>query len=60
MKSIVFTEAYKAELVEEKIREIGQDEVLVKMAVSAISSGTERANFIGDPNVSIYATSSEP
>lgn len=59
MKSIVFTEAYKAELIEEEIREIGVDEVLVKMAVSSISSGTERANFIGDPNISIYSDSTE-
>ncbi|MBR5538897.1 MAG: zinc-binding alcohol dehydrogenase, partial [Clostridia bacterium] len=42
-----------------EVREVGQDEVLVKMAVSSISSGTERANFTGDPNVSIYSTSSE-
>lgn len=59
MKSIVFTKAYQAELLEEEVREIGQDEVLVKMAVSSISSGTERANFTGDPNVSIYTTTSE-
>ena len=58
-RSIVFTEAYKAEILEEEIREIGADEVLVKMEISSISSGTERANFTGDPNISIYTTSTE-
>ncbi|MBO5452463.1 MAG: zinc-binding alcohol dehydrogenase [Clostridia bacterium] len=53
-KTIVFTEAYKAELIETKEREMREDDVVVKMVVSSISSGTERANFVGDPNVSIY------
>ena len=52
-KAIVFTQAYKAELLEEPIPEPGVGEVLVKLAVSTISSGTERANLIGDVNVSI-------
>ncbi len=53
-KTIVFTQAYKAELLETQEREMGEDDVLVRMVISSISSGTERANFIGDPNVSIY------
>ncbi len=52
-KSIVFTEAYKVELIETDERDLGVDDVLVKMVVSSISSGTERANFIGDPNINI-------
>lgn len=52
-KAIVFTQAYKAELLEEPIPEPGAGEVLVKLAVSTISSGTERANLVGDVNVSI-------
>lgn len=57
-KAIVFTEAYKAELLEEEIPEPGPGEVLVKLAVSTISSGTERANLVGDVNVSISRDSS--
>ncbi len=57
-RSIVFTKAYTAELLEEELRDIGENEVLVKMEVSSISSGTERANFIGDPNISIFGNSS--
>ena len=53
-KTIVFTEAYKAEFIETQEREMREDDVVVKMVVSSISSGTERANFVGDPNVSIY------
>lgn len=53
-RTIIFTEPYKAELLEQEIGELGPDDVLVKIMVSSISSGTERANFIGDPNVSIY------
>ena len=52
-KSIVFTRPCKAELIEEAIPEPSAGEVLVKLAVSTISSGTERANLIGDVNVSI-------
>lgn len=58
-KTIVFTEANKAELIERDVRAIGRDEVLVKMIVSSISSGTERANFVGEPNVSIYENTTE-
>lgn len=50
-KSILFTEKNKAELIEENIPEIGADYVLVKLAVSTVSSGTERANLTGEYNV---------
>lgn len=52
-KAIIFTEAYKAELLEEEIPEPGAGQVLVKLAVSTISSGTERANLIGEVNIGI-------
>ena len=54
-KTIVFTEPYKLELQDLEIPPLKENEVLVKIARTAISSGTERANFIGDPNVSILA-----
>lgn len=50
-KSILFTEKNKAELIEENIPEIGADDVLVKLAVSTVSSGTDRANLTGEYNV---------
>lgn len=52
-KSIVFTQAYRAELIEEPVPEPGEGQALVRLAVSTISSGTERANLVGDCNVSI-------
>ena len=54
-KTIVFTEPYKLELQDLEIPPIKENEVLVKIVRTAISSGTERANFIGDPNVSILS-----
>ena len=50
-KRILFTEPCVAQLctVDCPMPKAGQ--VLVKMAVSTISSGTERANLIGDLNV---------
>ncbi len=52
-KYIVFTAAGIAELREEAIPTPGYGQVVVKTAVSTISSGTERANLSGNPNVSI-------
>ncbi len=49
--SIYFTSPGKAELCREQLRQLGEYEVLVKLAVSTISSGTERANLLGDKNV---------
>ena len=51
-KAIVFTQAYKAELVETEIPVPGPGQVRVKLAVSTISSGTERAALTGDLNIS--------
>lgn len=50
-KSILFTEKNKAELVDENVPELGANEVLVRLAISTISSGTERANLTGEYNV---------
>ena len=50
-KKIVFTSPCVAELLDSKMPEIRADEVLVEIAISTISSGTERANLVGDPNI---------
>lgn len=50
-KQILFTAPCVAELTDKEIGEPGDNEVRVRLAVSTISSGTERANLIGDPNV---------
>ena len=52
-KAIIFTAPKIAELVDTDMPEIADDEVLIKIEVSTISSGTERANLIGDPNTSV-------
>ncbi len=46
-KQIVFTKAYTAELLTVDCLPPAEDEVTVEMAFSAISAGTERANFVG-------------
>lgn len=51
-RRIVFTAPGKAELLEDKIPSVGLHDVLVELAVSTISSGTERANVSGDTNIS--------
>ena len=50
-KSIVFTAPYVTEMIEEEIPKINDNQVLVKLLLSTISAGTERANLIGDANV---------
>lgn len=52
MKSILFTAPCLAELLEEKTPVAGDGEVVVKVARTTLSAGTERANLVGDPNVS--------
>lgn len=52
-KQIVFTKPCVAELLEKEIGFPKANEVQVRLAVSTISSGTERANLIGDPNVTV-------
>ncbi len=50
---IVFTEPCRAALLEAPAGDPGPGDVLVKTAFSTVSSGTERANLIGDTNISI-------
>lgn len=52
MKSILFTAPGVAELVEENKPVASEGEVLVRLLRSTVSAGTERANLVGDPNVS--------
>ena len=51
-KTILFTAPYTAEMIEEEINDPDAGEVQVKLMVSTISSGTERANLVGEINVS--------
>ncbi|MBE6959923.1 MAG: zinc-binding alcohol dehydrogenase [Ruminococcaceae bacterium] len=52
-KSIVFTRVNTAELIEEAFdMHPAPGKVIVQTAFSTVSSGTERANLTGDPNVS--------
>lgn len=51
-KRILFTAPYVVEMIEEDLAEPKENEVQVKIMVSTISSGTERANLIGEINVS--------
>lgn len=51
-KSIVFTAPKCAELIEEAVPTPGVGQVLVRLACSTISSGTERANLVGEVNIS--------
>ena len=51
-RTIVFTKPCVAEVIKSEIAKPAAGEVQVKLAISTISSGTERANLIGDPNIS--------
>ena len=51
-RQIVFTAPGVAELLENEVGEPGAGHVLVKTVYSTVSSGTERANLVGDTNVS--------
>ena len=53
-KQIVFTKINTAELIETDLPQMGDYDVTVETHISSISCGTERANVMGDPNVSIY------
>lgn len=55
-KYIVFSRPNVAEIVTEELRPLNENEVRVKLAVSTISSGTERANLVGNPTVSLSGT----
>ncbi len=49
-KAIVFTKPYTAEYIDEEMREILDDDVLVKMEYTAVSGGTEKACIVGSQN----------
>ena len=49
--SIVFTAPNVAEVLDLPVPELGPGQVLVRSARSCISSGTERANLVGDPMI---------
>lgn len=55
-KKIVFTEINKAELLEQPVAPLGANDVLIDTFVTTISSGTERANIMGDPYVTVAST----
>ncbi len=50
-KNILFTEVNRADIVEESVPLLRENEVLVRMEVSSISSGTERANLTGSLSI---------
>lgn len=51
-RNILFTSPSVAELVDKPMPTCGDGQVVVKLECSTISAGTERANLVGDPNVS--------
>ena len=59
-KEIVFTKPYTAEIWESETRAPGAGEVAVELDYSAISAGTEKANFIGMRNTTTAAEDDEP
>ena len=58
VKQIVFTKPCVAELLEKEVEAPKAGEVQVRLAVSTISSGTERANLVGDPNIAVVESGS--
>lgn len=54
-KGIVFTAPGVAELLEREVAAPAVGEVLVRLEVSTISSGTERANVVGEAAISIHS-----
>lgn len=51
-KQIVFTKPNTAELLEYDVQKPGEYDVSVRMLYTAVSAGTERANIMGEKNVS--------
>lgn len=49
-KQIIFTEKYKAELLEREVPMLKENDVLVKMEYTVVSGGTERACIMGMNN----------
>ncbi len=59
-KQILFTKVNTAELLQVPVRQPEAHEVVVATAVSTISAGTEKANIMGNPHVSIFSGEDEP
>ena len=53
-KRIQFSAPGVTEICEYDLPELNSNEVRVRLAVSTISSGTERANLLGDPRLSVW------
>ena len=51
-RTIFFTAPGKAELLSREVRQPGENEVVVKLHVTTVSAGTERANLIGEESLS--------
>lgn len=58
--NIIFTAPNVAEVIDKPMPEPGPGQVLVRTARTCISSGTERANLIGDPMVGIDVKDGAP
>lgn len=58
-KTIVFTAPKVAEIEESELQDIGANGVFVKLAVSSISTGTEKANLIGEVNISVVSNATQ-
>ncbi len=50
-KQILFTAPGKAEFLEREVKDIADDEALIRTDYSAVSAGTEFANLMGTPNL---------
>ncbi len=59
-KQIVFTKVNKAELLDVNYPQPKENDVIVQTEFSTISCGTEKANIIGEPSVSISSKENEP
>lgn len=59
-QKILFTEPGVAKLCEDTLTDPQDHEVQVKLVVSSISSGTERANLLGNRNVSPHCGETDP
>ena len=58
-KEITFVESKVAKLTEVELREMREDDVLIKTEFTTISCGTEKANLIGDPSLCTTAEAAE-
>ncbi len=58
-RNIVFVERNVAKLIEEPIKTPKKNEILVKLCVSSLSSGTERAQIMGNRSLSVNSAEKE-